>query len=67
MRNFAPKWCRGLQKMSSLKTVNCPALPRGRASAATAATQARLCFFTRFFWHGFPQYQARWYELLAND
>ena len=32
-----------------------------RASAATAATQARLCSFQCFFWHGFPQYQARWH------
>ena len=30
-------------------------------NAATAATQARLCSFQCFFWHGFPQYQARWH------
>eukprot|EP00618_Florenciella_parvula_P019584 CAMPEP_0119472672 /NCGR_PEP_ID=MMETSP1344-20130328/4631_2 /TAXON_ID=236787 /ORGANISM="Florenciella parvula, Strain CCMP2471" /LENGTH=217 /DNA_ID=CAMNT_0007505649 /DNA_START=257 /DNA_END=911 /DNA_ORIENTATION=- len=32
-----------------------------RASAATAATQARLCCFQCFFWQGRPQYQARWH------
>ena len=32
-----------------------------RDAAATAAVQARLCSFQCFFWHGFPQYQARWH------
>jgi len=32
-----------------------------RKTPATAAVQAFLCSFQCFFWHGFPQYQARWH------
>ena len=32
-----------------------------RLSVACRAPQARLCDFQCFFWHGFPQYQARWH------